>query len=323
MELTNNLLVVIDPTHKEQPGLAQAMIIAKKLELDLELFICSFDSNLIEHKELLDPNDVNLQIDNYLKQFNDRLKKLAEPLREQGFTVKCNSIWDYPLHEGIVRQAIRSKPFLIIKDTHHHNKLSRNIFSSTDWNLIMHCKTPILFVKPDNLWSSPTTTCSVNPVSDEDQTDNIDTTLLQLGKLFTHEMDGNLTIYHTYYSIMNLPTTIYPWGGDFNTVFTDEADQRIRQFHKQALYKLADKANLDPNCIVLEDGEAKYTLPKFIKKSKTDLLIMGSSCKSRFEQVFIGGTTESVLDDVDCDILVVHPEGFKTTVSKEYPPITK
>ncbi len=323
MELTNHLLVVIDPTHEEQPALAQASVIAKKLNLDIELLICNYDSNLIEHKELLDLNDVNRQIDSYLKNHHETLEKLAEPLREQGFKVNCESVWDYPLHEGIIRQAIRSKPFTIIKDTHHHNKFSRAIFSSADWNLIMNCSFPMLFVKPDNLWSSPNITCSVNPVDDEQSTESVDLDILQLGKLLTHELDGKLNIYHAYCSILDVPQTIYPWGGDFNSIFTKEVDQQLRESHRQSLYKLADQLNVNHDAIVLDDGEAKYTLPNFVEKSKTDLLVMGSTCKSRFEQVFIGGTTESVLDEVDCDILVVHPQGFKSNVKKEYPALIR
>ncbi len=323
MELTNHLLVVIDPTCKEQPALAQASIIAKKLNLDLELLICSYDSNLIEHKELLDLNDVHQQIDNYLKQHYQTLEQLASPLRQQGFKVNCESIWDYPLHEGIVRQAMQRQPFMIVKDTHHHNKFSRAIFNSADWNLIMNCPFPMLFVKPDNLWSTPTITCSVNPVDEEQDSQSADLDMLQLGKLLTHKLNGKLKVYHTYYSILDVPQTIYPWGGNFNSIFNQEVDQQLRESHRQSLFKLADQLNIEHEAIVLEDGEAKYTLPKYVKKSKTDLLIMGSSCKSRFEQVFIGGTTETVLDDVECDILVVHPKEFKSRVKKEYPPLVR
>ena len=323
MELTNSLLVVIDPTHKRQPALAQASVIAKKLKLDIELLICDYDSNLIEHKELLDLNDVHRQIDSYLKNHYETLEKLATPLREQGFKVNCESVWDYPLYEGIIRQAMRNKPFMIVKDTHHHNKFSRAIFSSADWNLIMNCPYPMLFVKPDNLWSSPNITCSVNPVDEDQSSKSADQDILQLGKLLTHELYGKLNIYHTYFSILDVPQTIYPWGGDFNSIFTEEVDQQLRESHRQSLYKLADQLNISHDAIVLEDGEAKYKLPEFVKKSNTDLLVMGSTCKSRFEQVFIGGTTESVLDDVDCDILVVHPQGFKSNVKKDYPPLAK
>ncbi len=323
MDITNTILVVIDPTKEKQPALGQAMVLAKKLKMNLDLLICDYASQIVENKHFLKIEELNQHIDSYLDHHNKHLEKLAKPLREQGFKVNCKTVWDYPRHEAIIRQAMKIKPFMIVKDTHYHYKLTRSVFRNTDWSLIRTCKTPILFVKPDNLWNSPTVTCAVNPVHDELKPNEHDRDIVQIAKFITHETDGRLQLYHSYYSILNLPSSAYSWSGQFGVIFTEEADQQIRQSHKQAIYKLADEFSIDHDSIIMEDGEATESLPKFISESKTDLLVIGATTKSRFEQVFIGGTTEDILDEVDCDILVMHSADFVSPMKTKHPTLIK
>lgn len=323
MDITNTILVVIDPTKDKQPALGQALILAKKLKMNLELLICDYVSHIVENKHFLKLEELNHHIDSYLKHHDQHLEELAEPLREQGFVVNCITVWDYPLHEAIIRRALKVKPFMIVKNTHYHNKFSRSVFRNTDWSLIRTCKIPLLFVKPNKLWHTPTVTCAVNPVHEDHSPNEHDKDIVQLGKLIAHKMKGSLQIYHSYYSILNLPSSAYSWSGQFGIIFTEEADQQIRQSRLQALYRLADEFSIEHNRITMEDGETRYCLPKFICESKTDLLIIGATSKSRFEQVFIGGTTEDLLDEVDCDILVLHPADFVSPMKNTHPTLIK
>ena len=323
MDITNSILVVIDPTKDKQYALGQAQVLAKKLKMNLELLICDYVASIVENKHFLKLEELKHHIDSYLDHHNRYLEKLAKPLREQGFVINCKAVWDYPLHEAIIRQSMKIKPFMIVKDTHYHHKFTRSVIRNTDWSLMLACKTPLLFVKPDNLWNLPTVTCAVNPVHEEHEPNDHDRDIVQIGKFISHKMRGNLQIYHSYYSILNLPSSTYSWSGQFGVIFTEEADQKIRQFHTQAVYKLADEFSIDHDRITMEDGEAKYSLPKFVSESNTDLLIIGATTKSRLEQVFIGGTNEDVLDEVDSDILVLHSANFVSPMKIKHATLIK
>jgi universal stress protein E len=39
---------------------------------------------------------------------------------------------------------------------------------------------------------------------------------------------------------------------------------------------------------------------------------MGAVSRSRLERLLIGNTAEHVLDELDCDVLIVKPPGFKS-----------
>jgi universal stress protein E len=166
-------------------------------------------------------------------------------------------------------------------------------------------------------------TCAVNPVHEDHGPTGHDKDIVQIGRFISHEMEGRLQIYHSYYSILNLPSSAYSWSGQFGVVFTEEADQKIRQSHTQALYKLADEFSIEHDKIIMEDGETRYCLPKFVSKSNTDLLVIGATTKSRFEQVFIGGTAEDILDEVECDILVLHSADFESPMKTKHPTLIR
>jgi universal stress protein E len=46
---------------------------------------------------------------------------------------------------------------------------------------------------------------------------------------------------------------------------------------------------------------------------------MGAVSRSALRRLLIGNTAERVLDELGCDVLIVKPRGFKTTVPRRRP----
>ena len=109
MAKRHSLLVVIDPTTKEQPALSKAAEFAKHIDADLALLACLFDPD-IAHVQWVTGQDLAHIRDAAIDQQLDVLEKLADPLRSEGRSVSCKVVWDNPLHEAIVREALRINP---------------------------------------------------------------------------------------------------------------------------------------------------------------------------------------------------------------------
>jgi nucleotide-binding universal stress UspA family protein len=45
-----------------------------------------------------------------------------------------------------------------------------------------------------------------------------------------------------------------------------------------------------------------------------ELLVMGTVCRTGVAGFLIGNTAEGVLDQINCSVLTLKPEGFKTPV---------
>ena len=83
----------------------------------------------------------------------------------------------------------------------------------------------------------------------------------------------------------------------------DQYDELLN-LHKKQMQKLIDDEQIGHEKIIFKEGHIVKMLPDLVEEHNVDLVIMGSISKSRLAQVFIGGTTEAVLDDIACDVLV-------------------
>ena len=49
------------------------------------------------------------------------------------------------------------------------------------------------------------------------------------------------------------------------------------------------------------------SIPRFVEDNGVDLLIMGAISRGSLENALIGNTAERVLENSDCDLLVIKP----------------
>jgi universal stress protein E len=85
---------------------------------------------------------------------------------------------------------------------------------------------------------------------------------------------------------------------------------------RQAFSHLTQTYHLGARHTHLKEGTPSDDLPAFVKKLKANVLVMGAVSRSTLKRLFIGATAEQVIDAVDCDVLVVKPDGFKCPVPK-------
>ena len=172
----------------------QAAILSQALDKDLHLLICTHDESLQHYQAILDEEQVKSSVTDLLEQLVKRLETMAQPYRETGLNVNCDVVWDRPIDEGIIRKALQIEPYLIVKDTHYHPKLTRSIFRNTDWSLIRTCPFPVLLVKQHIPWESPVIVSAVNPINDKDI--KLDADIVRLGELLEEKMSGQHKVLH-------------------------------------------------------------------------------------------------------------------------------
>ncbi len=181
MTAIDKILVVIDPTATSQPALERIAHLPRPLTAQLMLLICDYEPYL-GIGDALAPEAVAAARASVLVRHRKRLEELAAPLDAQGLDVLVDVRWDYPLHEAIIRKAVEWGADLVVKDTHHHSVLRRSIFSNTDWNLIRHCPTQLLLVKPRAIGHVPCVVAAVDPLHPRDKAASLDDRILTVGE---------------------------------------------------------------------------------------------------------------------------------------------
>lgn len=70
--------------------------------------------------------------------------------------------------------------------------------------------------------------------------------------------------------------------------------------------KLFEKENIDIETRLIEEDKPEEYIEKMIEKEDFDLIVLGSKGEhSKLEQIFSRSVAQKVLNDVQCDILVV------------------
>lgn len=299
------ILVVVDPTTDKQPAVERAAALAQQLDADLELFICHYDADIeagrfatvwIQH-----PAKHEL-----IELLEAKLEDLAAPLRARGLDVATGVEWDHPLDEGIVRRINASAPWLVVKDTHHHNVLKRTILSNTDWSLIRRCPTPLLLVKPDPASTLTKVCAAVDPTHEHDKPAELDTAIFNIAATLAEATGAELHVVHTY------AVKAEPVGLEAPTVgkFADA----IRLERERVFNAFLEKHAIPAENAHLLEGLAHEQLVEFTSKQRVDIIAMGAVSRRGLDRIFIGSTAERLLDRLPCDLLIVKPERIVSTL---------
>jgi len=311
------ILVVIDPTREEQPALSRAAELAKHTNAELALLTCIFNPD-IAHVEWVTGDSLKHLRSAMIDEQFQKLEQLAEPLRSAGRSVSIKVAWDKPLHEAIVREALRIKPDFVVKDTHHHSAIARILFTNTDWHLIRECPFPLWLVKPVTVPAHATVMAAVDPTHEHDQTAALDRRIIQTAQFFGVIFEEPLQLVHVFE-----PPPI-PVMGEFPTVSptasVEGMIEQARETHVHALQSLAADGGFPPEEVHFLEGDQVRLLPEAASELHAAMVVMGAINRSRLERAIIGHTAEKTLDHFPCDVVIVKPDGFKSPV-ESMPPI--
>jgi universal stress protein E len=310
MKRVDRIMAVLDPTADEQPGLAKAVVLARRCGATLEIFICDFDPSL-SGQPFFDTDKLRQLRDELISDRLEYLEDTAEELREEGLAVETHVHWDNPLYRGIMRRVEESSPDLVVKDTHYHSALRRALFTNTDWNLIRACPAPLLLARPVDWPEHPRFVAALDPAHLGDKPAALDHDLLEWASLLARRLDGECHAVHAFFPAALLAATttmagLPIMGGAATTEIVETERTRIRGM----LADIVGAHGLAPECIHLEQGAATEVLPAAAVTLGAAVLVMGAVSRSRLEEAFLGSTAERVLDRIACDVLVVKPEDF-------------
>lgn len=284
------LVVIADPFAEEQPALTKAVALSLRTGARLLLF----NSFMIPQPV----NDVPMTsrpqiIASALRQRRERMEALVEVTRARDS--KCIATWDYPAHEAIVRQVLKTKPDLLITASHRHGRLARWLLANTDWELIRQCPCPVWFVRSPEIAPEPRILVAVDPFHAHDKPAALDERLVHAASVVAQQFDGHVSLVHA----AHVPDA----ARAVRTLVVERA--------KQAVQDLASRHGVDIEECEVRAGAPDDIIPAIERRESTDLLVMGAVSRSIDTHPVIGNTAERVIDRVSCDLLVIKPAAFE------------
>ena len=128
-----------------------------------------------------------------------RLRKLAALVQRLGIRhqrIAYAVEWDVPVAAAIVRHVLRTKPELLIADSHRHGRLSRWLLTNTDWELLRTAPCPLWFVKSPQLPRRLNAMAAVDPAHANAAHSGLDGAILKMAKCLRRDLDATLCLAH-------------------------------------------------------------------------------------------------------------------------------
>jgi len=91
-------------------------------------------------------------------------------------------------------------------------------------------------------------------------------------------------------------------------------NERIHRTMLEKLLKDFDFSGID-HTIHLIQGEAGFAIPKLTQSEEIDCIVMGTVCRTGIIGFLIGNTAETILQQVECSVLSLKPEGFVSPIT--------
>jgi len=314
------LVAIRDLRHTPRNELRRAGVLARAARGSVELFHAIEEPDPARSwPETATAQTVQRQRSAIAAQQRERLERFARDPSLRAVSVSCTVSWDHPVHEAVIRRALESRADIVIAATHAH-PLGARLLRNTDWELIRHCPLPLLLAKSRREYRRPVVLAAVDPFHAHARPADLDARLLDTGRRLAQLLHGTLHLFHAYMPLVTVAAT--PMGTPVVTL-PPEAEAAHEAQIARVIGQLAKSADVPPARRHVEMGEVSAELAAVSRRTHASLVVMGAVSRSALARLFIGNAAERVLDKLGCDVLVVKPRGFRSSVATSSRPASR
>jgi universal stress protein E len=309
MKEYNKLLVVVDPTSDSQPALARAVELATRNQASITVFLSIFDFSY-EMTSILSGQEREAMRQGVIAQRQAWIDELVERYSTADIQIESEVIWHNRPYESIIQHVISENFDLIVKGTHEHDKLKSVIFTPTDWHLMRKSPVPVLLVKAHDWPVAGKILCAVNVGSEDEDHISLNSKIIEYGKDLAEIFNAEVHLVNGY---PGTPVNLAIELPDFDAHTYSET---IRMQHEERVSELALTLGVDVDNCHVKEGLPEDVIPDIAKSLDAELVILGTVGRTGFSAALIGNTAEHVIDSINCDLLAIKPDGYKSPLDE-------
>jgi len=308
METYQNILVVIDPSTDEQKALKRAIDLASKINLNsasqtkVSAFLSIFDFSY-EMTTILSSDERDVMRQSVIKDKELWLESIIDELTPD-IDINCQVVWHNRPFEAIIEQVIKQGYDLVIKGTHQHDKFKSVVFTPTDWHVLRKCPCPVLLVKEHEWPSNGNILAAVNVGSDEAEHHSLNVKITEEAKQLAKLIQANV---HLVNSFPGTPVNIAIEIPEFNSTAYNDT---MLKHHEQAMIAHANQFDISVVNTHVKEGLPETVIEQVADKLDAELVILGTIGRTGISAALIGNTAEHVIDQLNCDVLALKPDGY-------------
>ncbi len=307
METYQNILVVIDPTTDEQKALKRAIDLAASIKasgskVNVSAFLSIFDFSY-EMTTILSSDERDVMRQSVIKDKELWLEGLISDLNPN-IEISSQVVWHNRPFEAIIERVIQENYDLVIKGTHQHDRFKSVVFTPTDWHVLRKCPCPVLLVKEHEWPKNGNILAAVNAGSDEAEHHSLNAKITTDAKKLAQLIQGNV---HLVNSFPGTPVNIAIEIPEFNS---NEYNDTMLKHHEQAMIAHANEFEISVANTHVEEGLPETVIEQVAIKLDAELVILGTVGRTGISAALIGNTAEHVIDQLNCDVLALKPDGY-------------
>ena len=268
MNAIQRLLVIVNPDFRDDYVLARARRLARAFRPEVHVLVDRDGHETAE--EYFADIDVNVQ----------------------------SHVTEKPLdHDDILGLIRDTGPDLVMKSIRRRHRLARLLVTGTDWKLIRHSPCPLWLVKSLDWHDDGTVLAAVDPLHSKAQQNELDHLLLDTTTALAERLALQPVVYHCYFP-------------DVSTMFPKVLDagdylKKKRDTHRDRLEELLQGHGIGMDRVAMVRGDLVRTLNHTIRDRNSNLLVLGALSRNVMERAIIGSTTEKMIHQSRCDVLVM------------------
>jgi nucleotide-binding universal stress UspA family protein len=313
-----NILFVSEPNQQQAKQLSKAMEIARSHQAKLKVV------EVIPPASTRHLPDVGIPGPDTL--FNARKQAALHRLNEltesvgpaAGITTEVLSGTRFL---SVIERVLLNGHDLVVKPAENPDWLSR-LFGSDDMHLLRKCPCPVWMMKSTAQAELRTVVACIDVNPDEPPTagNSLNDQILDFAITLATANSASLHIIHAWESEEAGFASL--WASDPEAAERDmlraESQQRQNIIDRLTwrLRKQLDadnKQQLQPRWH-LDHGEPHRVIPEKLKTLSADIVVMGTVARTGVPGLIIGNTAEAILDQLECSVLAIKPNGFKSPV---------
>ena len=311
MKRFKNILFVADGIKGEATALKKALELA---ELNrARLSVISVVDAASKFSYPLNTTEIVLSIQKNLVQY--RKQGLQELVRE-ALTGSKKTQPSLIVQEGrnfveIIRTVLKDEYDLVIKLAGGEHKLSNILFGSLDLHLLRKCPCPVWILKPRKRIAHSRILAAVDIAPQEKASFVLNNTIMELACSLSEMENGKLGVINAWF----LPEEAWLRTRQLSKYKSvDTLLRECRTQQKKNLNSLVEGFSAYNPELHLIKGHPGKVIPRFINNHRVDLLVMGTLARTGVAGLLMGNTAEKILNSVNCSVLAIKPQGFRSPV---------
>jgi universal stress protein E len=212
----------------------------------------------------------------------------------------------------VIRAVLKQGFDLLVKSANKHNVLTSTLLGNTDLSLLRKCPCPVWIIKPGRKKKIEQVLAAVD-MAEEPEAQQLATRVVAISALVAAREKADLHVLNAWHPAFEPHMRTMIAQDEYDRMMQMLKDKTSTNLHKlvAATAELGASQNFTEH---LEKGDPENVINSFVKSKNIDLLVMGTMSRSGIPGFLIGNTAERVLDNVDCSVLTLKPQGFKTPV---------